>query len=1079
MRSDASPRSLFGSGQGRLPHECLEHLMRGPARRLVSAFLVAAMAAALLPSGALGRGSVERPRGSSPRVAQAGKADARAPYVDGEVIVRFRAGVSADKAKSAHERIGSARQRRFSIVKGLEVAKLKTGVSVKDAIESYDEMPEVLYAQPNYIKRASVLPTPNDSRFTELWGLHNTGQDGGTTDADIDAPEAWAIETGSSDVIVAVVDSGVDYRHPELADNMWTNPGEIAGNGIDDDHNGYVDDVHGWDAVGNDGDPMDDHGHGTHCAGTIGGASNNATGVAGVNQDVSIMAVKFLDASGSGDTVDELEAFQYIKTAGAHVTSNSWGGWYQFDQAEYDGIAALGTLFVAAAGNEGSNIENPSPYDSTAYCYPAAYDLPNILSVGASDRDDQPAEFSNRGVVSVDVFAPGVEILSTIPGRSELAKAAGAVENAIFSEDFTDLDYWESWDYQYEPWVLSSTTYRSAPSAAAFDGYENGEASYLEMVEEIDGTMVPVGPAINLAGKDFPGLRVWWNHDLEPDYDFGVVYVYDLSASEYTFIDEVTGDSAGAWVEHLYDLKPFAGQSDIYLCLGIEADEDINGDAGVWADDVEVFDLDSAVPGQSPWLIPEPDWSAAYDTWNGTSMATPHVAGLAGLLLARNAGLTAAELKTAIMSTVDAKAALSGLCVTGGRINAANALASVAVNGRPVAVDDPGAGEYAGTEDTPLVVAAPGVLDNDSDPEATALTAVAASDPPHGSVSLSTNGGFTYTPDQNWFGTDTFTYRASDGTLTSLPATVTVVIAPAQDAPVAVADAYSVNQDATLTVAARGVLINDTDADPGQTATLTAALVTGPENGTLALSANGAFTYRADAGYGGTDSFTYRASDGTSDSPPASVTITVKKNTAIAVTSASTVLSSYGATYRFTGKLAAGGTGLSGKTVILQAYSSGAYRDTSAKAVTAADGTFSIPVVPRDRTYYRVRFAGDTTNVGSVSTYRVVTPRAWVGNPVAPSVVYSTRYYTVAGYMKPRHSAGSYPVRIYRWRYEGGAWKSYGYVWAKAYDYSTYTKYARAVRLPYKGWWRLRAYAPADSLHAAAWSSGYDTVLVK
>jgi subtilisin family serine protease len=185
--------------------------------------------------------------------------------------------------------------------------------------------------------------------------LHNDGQSGGTSDADIDAPEAWDISTGSSEVIVAVIDTGVDYNHVDLAANMWSNPGEIPGNGIDDDGNGYVDDVHGINAINNSGDPMDDHGHGTHCAGTIAAVGNNGQGVVGVNWTAKIMALKFLNSSGVGNDADAIQTIDYILALGINVPvlSNSWGGG-AYNQALYDAIEAAknaGMLFVAAAGN--------------------------------------------------------------------------------------------------------------------------------------------------------------------------------------------------------------------------------------------------------------------------------------------------------------------------------------------------------------------------------------------------------------------------------------------------------------------------------------------------------------------------------------------------------------------------------------------------------------------------------------------------------------------------------------------------------------------------------------------------------
>ncbi len=260
---------------------------------------------------------------------------------------------------------------------------------------------------PNYEMRAGAV-TPNDPDFGQLWGLSSA--------RGIDAPRAWELSTGSSDVVVAVIDTGIDYNHPDLNENMWRNPGEVAGNGVDDDGNGIVDDVYGYNAMAENGNPMDDNLHGTHCAGTIGGVGNNRIGVAGVNHRVKLMALKFLDNKGSGSLSNAIKAIDYaIASKRKHniarlVLSNSWGGG-GYSQALYDAIdraRAAGIVFVAAAGNE-ANDNDASP------AYPGSYDLSNVVSVAAIDRDGNLAGFSNFGTTTVDIAAPGVSIYSTAP----------------------------------------------------------------------------------------------------------------------------------------------------------------------------------------------------------------------------------------------------------------------------------------------------------------------------------------------------------------------------------------------------------------------------------------------------------------------------------------------------------------------------------------------------------------------------------------------------------------------------------------------------------------------------------------
>jgi subtilisin family serine protease len=219
-----------------------------------------------------------------------------------------------------------------SVFDRLALVKLDKRATLETAMEQFQRNPAVLYVEPNYrfhISRQSAAQIiPDDFEFPRMWGLNNTGQTNGKENADIDAPEAWTLTTGDKRVKVAVIDTGVDYYHPDLAENIWLNQGEIPGNGIDDDGNGYVDDVHGYDFVSDDSDPMDDNNHGTHVAGIIGAVGNNKIGVAGVCWQVSLMAVKAFDENGMGDTDQIIEAIRYSVANGANVINASWGMFY-------------------------------------------------------------------------------------------------------------------------------------------------------------------------------------------------------------------------------------------------------------------------------------------------------------------------------------------------------------------------------------------------------------------------------------------------------------------------------------------------------------------------------------------------------------------------------------------------------------------------------------------------------------------------------------------------------------------------------------------------------------------------------
>ncbi|HLP59913.1 MAG TPA: S8 family peptidase, partial [Candidatus Deferrimicrobium sp.] len=348
-------------------------------------------------------------------------------YNQQSVLVKFRQGMSKIQKNSLLELVGAKFKdknndgiddRYRSILGGrlalLEFDGKRRTDHASAALAVLKQHPNVEYAEYNYRQYVNVIPS--DPFFSSQWGMNNTGQTGGTLNADIDAPEAWDISTGNSEVIVGLIDTGVCYTHEDLADNIWINPREIPGNGVDDDGNGYIDDIHGINAIIENGDPWDDNSHGTHCAGIIGAVGNNNKGVAGVDWTVKIIGLKFLDSQGYGWVSDAVECIDYAVWLKKHgvsirVLNNSWGGG-GYSQSLADAISEAnnaGILFTAAAGNDfNDNDINPD--------YPACY--PNVLAVASTDSNDGLSWFSNYGATTVHLGAPGSEILSTVLDNS-------------------------------------------------------------------------------------------------------------------------------------------------------------------------------------------------------------------------------------------------------------------------------------------------------------------------------------------------------------------------------------------------------------------------------------------------------------------------------------------------------------------------------------------------------------------------------------------------------------------------------------------------------------------------------------
>ena len=527
------------------------------------------------------------------------------PYVPGEVLVKWKGNASIHSIHHVKYTTGLTATRTFHTI-GVEQVRLPPSLHIGKALARLRRNTSVEYAEPNYIIRALVIP--NDPQFAQLWGLNNTGQTGGTPDVDIDAPEAWDIHTGSSNVVIAVIETGVAYSHPDLDDgterNIWTNDAELNGTpGIDDDGNGYVDDVRGWDFVGEDNDPTDYHLHGTHVSGTIAAIGNNEEGVTGVNWYASIMPLRIFGVFGYGDTAKALEAITYAADNGAKVINASWGGG-GFSQALYDAISYAndtGCLFVAAAGNGGDDgIGDDNDQDPF---YPASYDLPNIISVAAVDHHDNLASFSNYGATSVDVGAPGVNIRSSI-----IFRGMDPTINTLFTEDFeSGLGNWTSWGNN-NTWGITTATAKSPVSSLA----DSPSGNYLDDTD----SYITYNTSFNLVDK-YVQMDIQLRCDLEPLTDFlyiggdlgggnGFLPIYLLTWGGW-----FSGSTGGSFNQYIINLSPLGDLSNaINLGFNLYSDPS-NNDDGVYIDDITVTTQDWVITGYSYWQF------------HGTSMAAP------------------------------------------------------------------------------------------------------------------------------------------------------------------------------------------------------------------------------------------------------------------------------------------------------------------------------------------------------------------------------------------------------------------------------------------------------------------------
>lgn len=355
-----------------------------------------------------------------------------------EVLVKFRSGVSRESIETITSRLNDRIEDRIENAAGWKSIDDLDNADATAIVAEYSQLPEVEFAEPNFeitlpdaIEGPLVPIRPRDPQFGDQWALANSGQRGGKEGADISATLAWAKTTGSEDVVVAVLDSGVDYTHEDLAQNIWVRPSDM--DPYHDNELGTIDDLNGYNAIDNTSDPMDENGHGTHCAGIIGAEGENDLGIAGVNWKIRIMPLKFMNAGGFGTTKDAIEAINYVidrKKAGVNVRiiSASWGS-TQRSRALEDIIRKAyenDILFVAAAGNASTNNDR-APH------FPSSYNVPNVISVAALDRNDELAKFSNYGAKSVAIAAPGVEILSTWLGNQYEEKSGTSMATPVIA----------------------------------------------------------------------------------------------------------------------------------------------------------------------------------------------------------------------------------------------------------------------------------------------------------------------------------------------------------------------------------------------------------------------------------------------------------------------------------------------------------------------------------------------------------------------------------------------------------------------------------------------------------------------
>jgi subtilisin family serine protease len=560
------------------------------------------------------------PSGGSLASAEVGGSRA---YVPGEAIVRFERGTSRADRRDARRSVSAELAGALGVPR---LQLLEVDGSVSEAVRRLEAQPGVAYAQPNYRYEALAVPEPDDSFFDDLWGL----SDPALPDPGVSALEAWEHGKGSGEVI-AVADTGVDLTHPDIAPNLWTNlnPGPSSG-------------LHGYDFVDDDGDPDDYNFHGTHVAGTAAAVSGNALGTAGVAPEAEIMAVRVLDGDGSGSTDDIASGIAYAAEEGAGVINLSLGGPAGEDEAMSDAVdlaAEKGAVVVAAAGNEGAN----NDVEPTTPCtLPQA----SLICVAALGQGGGLASFSNFGAQSVDVAAPGTGILSAKPDY-------GA---ALFSNGFESgtTDAWDTFEENGGlPWGFPNVSGGSgAQSATDSPGGDYGQA--VDPSEFAVSELFAVD-TVDLTGERGCRIHFRTRYEMEDFFDYFLAGAFDDgSAVDFNFFTGTSPSYPGGFEREEASISDLDGEDDAHPFFAVLSDELIERD-GAYVDDVRLICRDETYLDQIT-SVSQYDQAAAgsYVAFQGTSMAAPHVAGMAALVRAAAPGASPAEVVDAILDGASA-----------------------------------------------------------------------------------------------------------------------------------------------------------------------------------------------------------------------------------------------------------------------------------------------------------------------------------------------------------------------------------------------------------------------------------------